>query len=156
MSPGLRRAREPFLVKNAITGIGLFAFAVGVYTYSIKAVQQEQFEDIDEQAKEIQAVRAISRDDQQKAMDAAVAANVARTAEGVDGPMASTSLPIPAPPPPAASSSAGLTPGMRRGLLARWLGDRYPSTVDSSGNVLVWGAPNVDKPGTLGDKSRRI
>ncbi|CAI7674304.1 unnamed protein product [Penicillium pancosmium] len=31
----LLRARRPFLVKNALTGFGLFAFTIGVCTYSL-------------------------------------------------------------------------------------------------------------------------
>ncbi|KAJ5392268.1 hypothetical protein N7509_007758 [Penicillium cosmopolitanum] len=42
----LLRARRPFLVKNALTGFGLFAFTIGVYAYTIKAVGQEEFSDV--------------------------------------------------------------------------------------------------------------
>ncbi|KAJ5242483.1 uncharacterized protein N7469_000810 [Penicillium citrinum] len=42
----LLRARRPFLVKNAITGFGLFAFTIGVYAYTIRAVGQEEFSDV--------------------------------------------------------------------------------------------------------------
>ncbi|KAJ5127448.1 hypothetical protein N7448_008227 [Penicillium atrosanguineum] len=42
----LLRARRPFLVKNALTGFGLFAFTIGVYVYTIKAVGQEEFSDV--------------------------------------------------------------------------------------------------------------
>ncbi|KAJ6120303.1 hypothetical protein N7523_004583 [Penicillium sp. IBT 18751x] len=42
----LLRARQPFLVKNALTGFGLFAFTIGVYVYTIKAVGQEEFSDV--------------------------------------------------------------------------------------------------------------
>ncbi|THV08170.1 hypothetical protein K435DRAFT_847062 [Dendrothele bispora CBS 962.96] len=51
MSPGLRRARQPFLAKNIITGVLLSAFVIGVYSYSIRAVKQDEFDDIDEEAK---------------------------------------------------------------------------------------------------------
>ena len=48
MSPGLKRAREPFRIRNAVVGVGLFAFAVGVWAYSISAVKQDVFDDVDE------------------------------------------------------------------------------------------------------------
>lgn len=38
MSPGLLRAREPFFLRNAITGAVLVSFATWVYWYSISAV----------------------------------------------------------------------------------------------------------------------
>ncbi|KAJ5491499.1 hypothetical protein N7539_003066 [Penicillium diatomitis] len=42
----LLRARRPYLVKNAVTGFGLFAFAIAVYSYTIRAVGQEDFSDV--------------------------------------------------------------------------------------------------------------
>lgn len=57
MSPGLRRAREPYRVKNAIMGLTLGAFAVGIWAYSISAVKQDVFDDIDEEARTMSATR---------------------------------------------------------------------------------------------------
>ncbi|KAG1735056.1 hypothetical protein EDB19DRAFT_1928876 [Suillus lakei] len=37
MSPGLQRARAPFRFRNAITGLILAGFGVGVWAYSISA-----------------------------------------------------------------------------------------------------------------------
>ncbi|KAL1986910.1 hypothetical protein VTN96DRAFT_5327 [Rasamsonia emersonii] len=42
----LLRARRPYLFKNAVTGIGLFAFCISVYAFTIRAVGQEDFSDI--------------------------------------------------------------------------------------------------------------
>ncbi|KAJ5166591.1 uncharacterized protein N7482_005372 [Penicillium canariense] len=42
----LLRARRPYLFKNALTGFGLFAFSIGVYAYTIRAVGQEEFSDV--------------------------------------------------------------------------------------------------------------
>ncbi|KAL1967116.1 hypothetical protein VTN77DRAFT_3407 [Rasamsonia byssochlamydoides] len=42
----LIRARRPYLFKNAVTGLGLCAFCIGVYAYTIRAVGQEDFSDI--------------------------------------------------------------------------------------------------------------
>ncbi|KAK2465964.1 hypothetical protein APHAL10511_001605 [Amanita phalloides] len=57
MSPGLRRAREPYRLRNAMTGLALAAFAVGVWAYSISAVKQDAFDDIDQEARALQAGR---------------------------------------------------------------------------------------------------
>jgi cytochrome c oxidase assembly factor 3 len=42
----LLRARRPYLVKNALTGLGLFGFCVSVYVFTIRAVGQEDFSDV--------------------------------------------------------------------------------------------------------------
>ncbi|PNS18550.1 hypothetical protein CAC42_5089 [Sphaceloma murrayae] len=42
----LQRARRPYLVKNAFTGLGVVGFAVSVYVFTIKAVAQDDFEDV--------------------------------------------------------------------------------------------------------------
>ncbi|KAH0528108.1 hypothetical protein TsFJ059_003011 [Trichoderma semiorbis] len=44
--PALVRARRPYLFKNALTGLGLFALVGGVYWYTISAVGQDDFEDV--------------------------------------------------------------------------------------------------------------
>ncbi|KAI9869011.1 MAG: hypothetical protein M1813_002834 [Trichoglossum hirsutum] len=45
-SAALLRARRPYLIKNAVTGLVIFSFAVGVYAFTIKAVSQDDFEDV--------------------------------------------------------------------------------------------------------------
>ncbi|RDW81754.1 uncharacterized protein DSM5745_05311 [Aspergillus mulundensis] len=42
----LLRARRPYLVKNAVTGVGLCIFTIGVYAYTLRAVGQEDFSDV--------------------------------------------------------------------------------------------------------------
>ncbi|ROV91811.1 hypothetical protein VSDG_06478 [Cytospora chrysosperma] len=60
-SAALLRARRPYLVKNAITGLAVASIAVGVYAYTITAVGQDEFEDVKvpdvplQQAQEINA-----------------------------------------------------------------------------------------------------
>ncbi|KAL0070143.1 hypothetical protein AAF712_002632 [Marasmius tenuissimus] len=93
MSPGLRRARQPFLVRNIITGLVLGSFAVGVYTYSIRAVRQDDFDDLDDEAKaKIEKERlerererivmgALSVDEEKEAMDKAAGVVVDRVRE---------------------------------------------------------------------------
>jgi cytochrome c oxidase assembly factor 3 len=51
MSQGLRRAREPYRVKNMVTGLAISSFAIGVWFYSIRAVKQDNFDDVDEEAR---------------------------------------------------------------------------------------------------------
>ncbi|KAJ5247019.1 hypothetical protein N7468_002002 [Penicillium chermesinum] len=47
-TPGaaLLRARRPYLIKNAVTGLGLVAFTLSVYAYTIRAVGQDDFSDV--------------------------------------------------------------------------------------------------------------
>jgi cytochrome c oxidase assembly factor 3 len=63
----MRRARQPFRVKNAITGVLLAAFGVGVWAYSISAVKQDVFDDVDEEAKALAAARRQSLTEQDEA-----------------------------------------------------------------------------------------
>ncbi|EAW20093.1 uncharacterized protein NFIA_097160 [Aspergillus fischeri NRRL 181] len=42
----LLRARRPYLFKNALTGLGLVAFTISVYAYTIRAVGQDEFSDV--------------------------------------------------------------------------------------------------------------
>ncbi|KAH7359328.1 hypothetical protein B0T11DRAFT_331020 [Plectosphaerella cucumerina] len=44
--PALIRARKPYLVKNAVLGLGLWTLVGGVYWYTLKAVGQDEFEDV--------------------------------------------------------------------------------------------------------------
>ncbi|KAI0995737.1 hypothetical protein K3495_g12444 [Podosphaera aphanis] len=46
-SAALIRARRPYIVKNALSGLALFAFTMGVYSWTIKAVSQDEFEDVE-------------------------------------------------------------------------------------------------------------
>ncbi|KAL6720740.1 hypothetical protein ACLMJK_002665 [Lecanora helva] len=42
----LIRARQPYLVRNIFTGLGICAFTIGVYTFTINAVAQDDFSDV--------------------------------------------------------------------------------------------------------------
>ncbi|GAB7357066.1 hypothetical protein MBLNU459_g7882t1 [Dothideomycetes sp. NU459] len=42
----LYRARQPYLIRNAVTGLCIFGFAIGVYAFTIRAVSQDEFDDI--------------------------------------------------------------------------------------------------------------
>ncbi|KAK5256538.1 hypothetical protein BJ546DRAFT_1060551 [Cryomyces antarcticus] len=45
-SAALIRARRPYLVKNVLTGAAIFTFTIGVYAFTIRAVSQDEFEDV--------------------------------------------------------------------------------------------------------------
>ncbi|KAK7533673.1 hypothetical protein BKA81DRAFT_410562 [Phyllosticta paracitricarpa] len=45
-SPALVRARQPYLIKNVLTGAAIFGFAIGVYAFTIRAVAQDDFDDV--------------------------------------------------------------------------------------------------------------
>ncbi|CAG8581747.1 14694_t:CDS:2 [Funneliformis caledonium] len=45
-TPALKRARKPFVVRNAITGMLLLGFCGAVYSYSIMAVKQDDLSDV--------------------------------------------------------------------------------------------------------------
>ncbi|TDZ34302.1 Cytochrome c oxidase assembly factor 3 [Colletotrichum sidae] len=44
--PALIRARKPYLAKNLAVGAGLWCFAGAVYWYTLRAVGQDEFEDV--------------------------------------------------------------------------------------------------------------
>ncbi|KAF2799412.1 hypothetical protein K505DRAFT_65658 [Melanomma pulvis-pyrius CBS 109.77] len=45
-SPALLRARAPYLVKNTITGFAICALVIGIYSYTINVISQDEFEDV--------------------------------------------------------------------------------------------------------------
>ncbi|EON64293.1 hypothetical protein W97_03524 [Coniosporium apollinis CBS 100218] len=57
-SPALIRARQPYLVKNIVTGAAIFGFAIGVYAFTIRAVAQDEFEDVIVPDKPVQPAHA--------------------------------------------------------------------------------------------------
>ncbi|KAK3659050.1 hypothetical protein LTR56_001487 [Elasticomyces elasticus] len=42
----LYRARQPYLVKNAVTGLFIIGFVAGVYSWTIRAIGQDDFSDV--------------------------------------------------------------------------------------------------------------
>ncbi|KAF2850806.1 hypothetical protein T440DRAFT_518098 [Plenodomus tracheiphilus IPT5] len=45
-SPALLRARAPYLIKNTITGFAICTLVIGIYTYTIQAISQDEFDDV--------------------------------------------------------------------------------------------------------------
>jgi cytochrome c oxidase assembly factor 3 len=42
----LVRARKQYLARNAVTGLGLVAVVAAIYTYTLRQVGQDNFEDV--------------------------------------------------------------------------------------------------------------
>ena len=146
MSPGLRRAREPFRLRNALTGLVLAGFAVGVWAYSIGAVKQDDFDDVDDEARALMASSGFQ--------GASAPAPASSAPETPAAAAATSATPVPAPPVPASPvSPAGAS--RRRGVLPPLLERRFPKVLDPSTGTLVWGAPPLDNLGKLGDRTRR-
>ncbi|KAI6023302.1 hypothetical protein EDC04DRAFT_2723771 [Pisolithus marmoratus] len=145
MSPGLLRAREPFRVKNAITGLILAGLGVGVWAYSIRAVKQEDFSDVDEEAREMIRGRATENVGVSSSTD--VAAAITPTKSHAASAAAAELVHCPAP------SSRGIEPAARqadqRGILAPVIDRAFPRLLDPTRKTLVWGAPPVDNMGRL-------
>jgi cytochrome c oxidase assembly factor 3, fungi type len=128
MSPGLKRAREPYRVKNAIVGLTLGAFAVAIWAYSISAVKQDVFDDVDEEA------RAMAS----SAPDLGVGAHI--NSEATKGKTVSPSSIILEEVAKAEKSKWGVL---------HYLDKRLPWLLDPERKTLVWGAPPVDNPGKI-------
>ncbi|KAJ8453640.1 hypothetical protein ONZ45_g19631 [Pleurotus djamor] len=148
MSPGLKRAREPFRFRNALTGLILAGFAVGVWGYSISAVKQDVFDDIDDEARELtksgKSADVVSLEDEQKTKNPSAAS----TTSQIITP--SPSLPPTASAPPSIPSTIVTAPQVPlpaiapRGILAKYLNRRHPWLLDPKQKTLVWGAPPIN------------
>ena len=138
MSPGLKRAREPFKLRNTLTGVVLAGFAVGVWAYSIGAVKQDDFGDVDEEARALMAGSGLQNPVDGGA-EARGTADVAK-ASPVTSPAAPTAQP-PSLPTPVSNT--------RRGILPPLLEHRFPGLLDPRTGTLVWGAPSMDNIGKL-------
>ncbi|KAH7887467.1 hypothetical protein F5I97DRAFT_1860673 [Phlebopus sp. FC_14] len=145
MSPGLIRARAPFRVRNAITGLILAAFGVGIWAYSISAVKQDDFADIDEEAKEMMKGRTAAL----AGLDSSAAVGPGASVSRANANYAAGASVVPetasGPPPPPPSSSASKP----RGVLAPVLDRTFPRLLDPTRKTLIWGAPPVDNVGKM-------
>ena len=161
MSPGLLRARQPFLVRNIFTGLLISSFAAGVYFYSIAAVKQDDFT-----AEDINALIA-----NETASNSPIASNIAREPQqqkgkqeqriqGVvdleasimgGGPLGSR------PPEPATEKSIrqqlSPSPPTYQTLFSQTWGNVGFRGKNTNNSVIVIGAPNVDAVGKIGDRT---
>lgn len=120
MSAGLMRAREPYRMKNAVTGLAIGSFIVGVWLYSMSAVKQDNFDDVDEEARAM--VRAGVKPSEERGAEAVTTATVAMAKEEKRA---------------------------HHGLLAL-LDAKFPGLLDPEGKTVVFGAPAVDRMGRIG------
>ena len=132
MSPGLQRARAPFRLQNALTGVVLAGFATAVWAYSIRAVKQDDFSDVDEEAREMMKGKLTTED-------------AASSSVGASSSSSSWSLGV--------DSDVGASrPGPDshpRGVLAPILDRAFPHLLDPTRKTLVWGAPPIDALGRV-------
>lgn len=147
----MARARAPFRIQNAVTGLTLVGFAVSVWAYSIYAVKQENFDDIDFEALNTtveEKAKRISLEDELKAKKKGVQAMAhevdERMAKAASSLMGSTETLV-----TEATTAAG-TPKDQRGILLQVpaITKYYPPGEIS----FVSRAPPVDQIGRIGDR----
>lgn len=135
MSPGLKRAREPYRLKNALVGITLGAVSVGIWAYSISAVKQDIYDDMDDEVEVLAAP-----------LNAPSPAVAAPTQKAADVPVSNHSAlkdAIILKEPNNVEKQA-----KPRGVLQQLEG-RLPWLLDSKSKTLVSGAPPVDNIGKM-------
>jgi len=131
-----------------VTGIVVGTFAVSVWAYSIRAVKQDTFEDVDEEAKAMLSAR--TQHDQQLVGETLSEVSGAPAIANYSTPVVSTS----APRSTESRSSVPVldqTAGRPVGVLAPLLEERYPRFLDPQRKTFVWGAPSVDHIGRLSE-----
>ncbi|KZT42946.1 hypothetical protein SISSUDRAFT_1030143 [Sistotremastrum suecicum HHB10207 ss-3] len=153
ISPGLKRAREPFRVRNALTGLALGGFAVGVWAYSINAVKQESFDDIDEEVRALDSSRsgAASTSGHTPSVGESSLPSIG-TGSTTTGGVGNSAL-------SSASSPPSVDPLQKdvvapRGFLPRLLPARFRQSLDPISHTWVIGAPSVDNIGSTKGASK--
>ncbi|KAG8218896.1 hypothetical protein J3R82DRAFT_4576 [Butyriboletus roseoflavus] len=143
MSPGLLRARAPFRLQNALTGVVLAGFATAVWAYSIRAVKQDDFSDVDDEAREMMRGKQMGGDASSLSLSLAVDEDADVVGMGVSRERTSTLAADDMERPHTRSQP---TP---RGVLAPTLDRAFPHLLDPTRKTLVWGAPPVDDLGRV-------
>jgi len=153
ISPSLARARAPFRTQNVITGFTLFGFAASVWAYSIYAVKQDNFDDVDFEALNTsveEKARRISLEDEAKAKKGGGVKSMAHETEGRLSASGSTLLDSTTTVAMSNDRSTVATSADQRGLLHRLPG---VSKLYNPGEMsLVSRAPPVDQLGRMGDR----
>jgi cytochrome c oxidase assembly factor 3 len=165
MSPGLKRAREQYRVKNALLGVAIFGVAGGIWAWSISAVKQDTFEDLDEEARALARPATATGAKDAAGLSAPLTSGVPMTPGGgasstiVTGGANMTSLQTGATPLGVVAAvkdhAQSVTTSIQRqprGLLAPLLARFLPAALDPNSRTLVWGAPTVDSVGKLGER----
>ncbi|ODN89687.1 mitochondrial protein [Cryptococcus wingfieldii CBS 7118] len=148
MSPSLQRARKPFFLTNALIGGSVAAFTLGVYLYSISAVKQDDFSDVEDLLPPLEERSKIRSIEDEAKEIAGGAVNSIPAARGLPG---APSKAIPDAPLAQAAAASSFGWGPKKLSDVEWIKRR--GWVDGNGNVLVWGAPNVDRIGRLSDST---
>jgi len=137
ISPALERARQPFRLRNAVTGGLLLAFAVSVWAYSISAVKQEDFDDVDAESLNLNRRRT------------SVVSKTASTKISELSTSPHQSMPSEDPPKSLSRHLLHSVPLMlaqfRPTILDNFNRVRHPT----EGNLLVWGAPPLTNTGSI-------
>jgi len=137
ISPSLARARAPFRTQNLITGGTLIGFAVAVWAYSISAVKQDNFDDIDFEAintSVAEKAKRTSLEDEAKSRSEA-SASILST---VITPTSSRTL------------ETGLSD--ERGLIRKLVSGSSSTIYPHGQTTLVANAPPIDRIGLIGDR----
>ncbi|GAA5968025.1 hypothetical protein JCM11641_003705 [Rhodosporidiobolus odoratus] len=145
VSEGLKRARAPFFTRNLITGGLISAFAFSVYFYSIRAVAQDDFADLNQPISEEQRRSVRSIEEESSYNEALLADKLSATP--VPAAAAAAGV-VEAVSPVQALPAASAAPG-RTTILQMVRGSFGGRGVQSK---LVWGAPDVDRPGRIGEQ----
>ncbi|SGY73489.1 BQ5605_C005g03297 [Microbotryum silenes-dioicae] len=152
ISEGLARARRPFRTQNAITGALIFGFATAVYLYSIRAVAQDDFSDLDAP---VQREGLRSLEDEQKERERLKAE---RVREWETSAVSTTAAPI-----LETAQKVEQQVEERRGLLNGVVGKSVAGILVERGiwngkghaSSIIPKAPDVDRIGTLWDNRAR-
>lgn len=145
VSEGLKRARRPFRTRNWITGSLITAFAASVYFYSIRAVAQDDFSDLDQPVDEDLRKSVRSIEDEKRAKEALFASD--RLSAGGTTTSAAALNVVEAINPAEALALGAPTPARQSGVLGMVKGAFGGKGAESK---VVWGAPNVDRLGRIG------
>jgi cytochrome c oxidase assembly factor 3 len=129
----------------------MFGVATGIWAYSISAVRQDTFEDLDEEARALARGpgRATTGEPSNTVIGGGSSSNIVTAGANT------TSLQTKVTPLSVAAAAKDHAAGARsttsRGLLPSSVLDRkIPRLLDPANKTLVWGAPPVDAVGKMG------
>ncbi|GAA5826061.1 hypothetical protein JCM5353_004198 [Sporobolomyces roseus] len=136
-SEGLKRARLPFRTRNAIVGLTLSGFMFSVYLYSIRAVAQDDFADLQAPTQE-ERDRMVSIEEERRNRDQLLL------------PQSTVTQVIPQTQT-ISQGQPSLT--SHEGILAR-----FNNTFGGRGqeSKMVWGAPPVDRLGRIAKEEEQV
>jgi len=130
---------------NLFTGSLISLFVVGIWAYSIRAVRQDVFDDVDEEAKGLtKEMKMTVETVEEKAL------KVEDKLKAIASQRATKSLATSMKGANAAAKAAG----EQRGIMPM-LGRTEPGWLYDPTKSLVWGAPPVDNMGRIGDRTTR-